>query len=157
VTSALLDKSAEDRIAVQTEVPNLWVVPTGPLPPNPAELLHTQAFRGVLERLAERFDRVIIDSPPIIAVTDATVLSTLVDGVIVVVRASTTTKDLVRRALKSLSDVGSGILGVILNAANVEDDSYTAYKYYAYGESYGTLASDAQPPASTSADHVGPN
>ncbi len=132
MTSALLDRSAIDSIAFETEVPNLWIAPTGPIPPNPAELLHSEAFRSVLTKLRERFDRVIVDSPPIIAVTDATVLSTLVDGVVVVVRASSTTKDLVRRALKSLRDVSSQVVGVVLNAANVEDDSYTAYKYYSY-------------------------
>ena len=132
VTSALLDRSAIDGIAFETEVPNLWIAPTGPIPPNPAELLHSEAFRNVLTKLRDRFDRVIVDSPPIIAVTDATVLSTLVDGVVVVVRASSTTKDLVRRALKSLRDVGSQVVGVVLNAANVEDDSYKAYQYYSY-------------------------
>ncbi|HEX2873101.1 MAG TPA: polysaccharide biosynthesis tyrosine autokinase [Polyangiaceae bacterium] len=160
VTSALLDRSVQDDIVFETEVPNLWLAPTGPIPPNPAELLHSEAFRGVLSRLQERFDRVIIDSPPIIAVTDATVLSTLVDGVVVVVRASKTTKDLVRRALKSLRDVGSQLVGVVLNAADVEEDSYSAYKYYSYrGEGY----SSHKPPAPTTperaepANHIHPN
>jgi capsular exopolysaccharide synthesis family protein len=132
ITSALLDSSLQESICLSTEVPNLWVAPTGHLPPNPAELLHSEAFRNILESLKSRFDRVIIDSPPIAAVTDATVLSTLVDGVVVVVRASRTTKDIVRRALKSLADVGSRIVGVVLNAADVEDGSYGAYKYYSY-------------------------
>lgn len=153
VTSALLDRSVQDDIVFETEVPNLWLAPTGPIPPNPAELLHSEAFRGVLSRLQERFDRVIIDSPPIIAVTDATVLSTLVDGVIVVVRASKTTKDLVRRALKSLRDVSSQLVGVVLNAADVEDDSYSAYKYYSYRrEGYSSKA----PPSPPSSDRAEP-
>lgn len=163
VTSALLDRKVQDDIVFETEVPNLWLAPTGPIPPNPAELLHSEAFRGVLSRLQERFDRVIIDSPPIIAVTDATVLSTLVDGVIVVVRASTTTKDLVRRALKSLRDVGSQLVGVVLNAADVEDDSYSAYKYYSYRrEAYSSKAPPAPPapPAPERAEptnHINPS
>lgn len=158
VTSALLDRSVVESIAFETEVPNLWLAPTGPIPPNPSELLHSEAFRAVLTHLQSRFDRVIVDSPPIIAVTDATVLSTLVDGVIVVVRASSTTKDLVRRALKSLRDVGSQIVGVVLNAADVEDDNYSAYKYY----SYRREAYSAKPPASRSeeqpsSDQVSPS
>ncbi len=160
VTSALLDRSVQDDIVFETEVPNLWLAPTGPIPPNPAELLHSEAFRGVLDRLKERFDRVIIDSPPIIAVTDATVLSTLVDGVVVVVRASTTTKDLVRRALKSLRDVGSQLVGIVLNAANVEDDSYSAYKYYSYrGEGYSSqhLPTPPAPERSEPTNHVNPS
>jgi capsular exopolysaccharide synthesis family protein len=160
VTSALLDRGVQDDIVFETEVPNLWLAPTGPLPPNPAELLHSDAFRGVLNRLKERFDRVIIDSPPIIAVTDATVLSTVVDGVVVVVRASRTTKDLVRRALKSLRDVGSQLVGVVLNAANVEDDSYSAYKYYSYrGEGYSSHHPPSPPPLGQAAptNHVNPS
>lgn len=158
VTSALLDRSVVDSIAFETDVPNLWVTPTGPIPPNPAELLHSEAFRAVLEHLKQRFDRVIIDSPPIIAVTDATVLSTLVDGVVVVVRASRTTKDLVRRALKSLRDVSSQIVGVVLNAANVEDDSYSAYKYYSYRrEAYSSNTNPPPPKPDVAPDHVGPN
>lgn len=130
ITSTLLDPSVGDSCVFETEVPNLWFAPTGPIPPNPAELLHSEAFRRVLARLQERFDRVIIDSPPIAPVTDAAVLSTLVDGVVVVVRASRTPKDVVRRALKSLRDIGSNIVGVVLNAADVEGDSYRAYQYY---------------------------
>jgi capsular exopolysaccharide synthesis family protein len=160
VTSALLDRSVQDDIVFETEVPNLWLAPTGPIPPNPAELLHSEAFRGVLNRLKERFDRVIIDSPPVIAVTEATVLSTLVDGVVVVVRASTTTKDLVRRALKSLRDVGSQLVGVVLNAADVEDDSYSAYKYYSYHREGYSSKHPPSPPAPERAEptsHINPS
>jgi capsular exopolysaccharide synthesis family protein len=150
ITTALLEPSAEDSIVFETEVPNLSVVTTGQIPPNPAELLHSEAFRGILNRLKERFDRVIIDSPPIAAVTDATVLSTQVDGVIIVVRASRTTKDIVRRALKSLRDVGSRVVGVVLNAADVEGGSYGAYKYYSYrSEGYGSRG------AQSHAEHSG--
>lgn len=151
VTSALLDRDTQDSIAVPTEVPNLWVVPTGPIPPNPAELLHSEAFRSILNRLKERFDRIVIDSPPIAPVTDATVLSTQVDGVVVVVRASRTPKDLVRRALRSLRDVGSHVVGVVLNAADVEGESYRAYRYYSYRrEGYYSLAT---PPERS--EHIG--
>ena len=156
VTSALLDRSVQDSIAFETEVPNLWIAPTGPIPPNPSELLHSAAFHAILNSLRTRFDRVIIDSPPIIAVTDATVLSTLVDAVVVVVRASITTKDLVRRALKSLRDVNGPIAGVVLNAANVEDGSYSAYKYYSYQrEGYSARELPAQASNQESADRAG--
>lgn len=153
LTSALLDPTQEDSIVFETEVPNLWVAPTGQIPPNPAELLHSEAFRGILERLKQRFDRVVIDSPPIAAVTDATVLSTQVDGVIVVVRSQRTNKDIVRRALKSLRDVGSRLVGVILNAADVEGGSYGAYKYYSYRREGYTSHGNATSAEST--EHVG--
>lgn len=154
VTSALIDRGAQDSIVFETEVPNLWVAPTGPIPPNPAELLHSEAFRSMLSRMQERFDRVVIDSPPIAPVTDATVLSTLVDGVVVVVRASRTTKDLVRRALRSLRDVGSRVVGVVLNAADVEADSYRAYQYYSYRRE-GYYSASAPKSADKPSEHVG--
>ncbi|HWA74811.1 MAG TPA: polysaccharide biosynthesis tyrosine autokinase [Polyangiaceae bacterium] len=154
VTSALLEPNSESSIVFETEVPNLWIAPTGPIPPNPAELLHSEAFRAVLNRLRNQFDRVIIDSPPIVPVTDATVLSTLVDGVVVVVRASRTRKDLVRRAIKSLRDVGSRLVGVVLNAADVEGGSYGAYQYYSYRREGYTSAAPPKPAAENS-EHIG--
>ncbi|MEO8903136.1 MAG: polysaccharide biosynthesis tyrosine autokinase [Polyangiaceae bacterium] len=154
MTSALLDPSIGDSCVFETEVPNLWIAPTGPIPPNPAELLHSEAFRRVLARLQDRFDRVIIDSPPIAPVTDATVLSTLVDGVVVVVRASRTPKDIVRRALKSLRDVGSNVVGVVLNAADVEGDSYRGYQYYSQRHE-GYYSVKPSKPGEQSTDHVG--
>jgi capsular exopolysaccharide synthesis family protein len=154
VTSALLEPNSDSSIAFETEVPNLWIAPTGPIPPNPAELLHSEAFRAVLSRLRTQFDRVIIDSPPIVPVTDATVLSTLVDGVVVVVRASRTRKDLVRRAVKSLRDVGSRLVGVVLNAADVEGGSYGAYQYYSYRRE-GYTSTAPQKPAVENSEHVG--
>jgi capsular exopolysaccharide synthesis family protein len=154
VTSALLEPNSQESIVFETEVPNLWVAPTGPIPPNPAELLHSEAFRAILTRLRSQFDRVIIDSPPIVPVTDATVLSTLVDGVVVVVRASRTRKDLVRRALKSLRDVGSRLVGVVLNAADVEGGSYGAYQYYSYRrEGYSSIM--PQKPGVENSEHIG--
>jgi succinoglycan biosynthesis transport protein ExoP len=132
MTSALLDSSLEDSITFETEVPNLSLITTGPIPPNPAELLHSEAFKTLLLRLKGRFDRIIIDSPPIVPVTDATVLSTLVDGVILVVRSAKTTKDLVRRACRSLRDVGGRVVGVVLNGADLEGRGYAGYQYYYY-------------------------
>ena len=73
-----------------------------PLPPNPAELLHSDRFRALLQKLKGRFDRVLIDSPPIVAVTDAAVLSALVDGTVLVVRAFSTDNDLARHSVRSL-------------------------------------------------------
>ncbi len=94
------DKTYEDVIKT-TEIPNLFVVPCGPLPPNPAELLMTNRFKVVLAELASRFDRIILDSPPVQAVTDAVVLSKLVDGVILVVRADKTLREDVKRSAKA--------------------------------------------------------
>jgi capsular exopolysaccharide synthesis family protein len=120
-----------------TEIPNLYVLPCGPLPPNPAELLMTKRFLAVLAELATRFDRVILDSPPVQAVTDAVVLSKLVDGVILVVRADKTPREDVKRSAKAIHDVGGALFGVIVNEVNTSDRSY-----YSYGYGYGYDAND---------------
>jgi capsular exopolysaccharide synthesis family protein len=140
VTSAIVDGPDQEIRAIRpTEVPNLWVLASGPLPPNPAELLQSEAFRRTLERLKADFDRVIIDSPPIVPVTDATVLSTRVDGTVIVVRASVTTRELARRAVRSLRDVSGRTVGVVLNAVDLENRYSGYYQYYYYRrEGYGS-------------------
>lgn len=131
VTTALLDESIDGAI-LSTEVPNLSVIPAGPIPPNPAEILHSERFKAFLEQVQGRFDRVILDSPPIVPVTDGVVLSTLVDGTILVVRAFKTTKDLARHALRALLDVGANIAGTVLNAVNLNKGEYKYSQYYYY-------------------------
>jgi polysaccharide biosynthesis transport protein len=131
VTTALLDESIDGAI-LATDVPNLSVIPAGPIPPNPAELLHSDRFKHFLEQVQGRFDRVILDSPPVVPVTDGVVLSTLVDGTILVVRAFKTTKDLARHALRALLDVGANVAGTVLNAVNLNKGEYKYSHYYYY-------------------------
>ena len=139
------DKSYDDVIKT-TEIPNLYVLPCGPLPPNPAELLMTKRFQVVLAELATRFDRVILDSPPVQAVTDAVVLSKLVDGVILIVRADKTLREDVKRSVKAIHDVGGWIFGVIVNEVNASDRSYYSYGYgYGYDANDPRAASDPAP------------
>jgi capsular exopolysaccharide synthesis family protein len=131
VTTALLDDELDHAI-LPTEVPNLSVIPAGPIPPNPAEILHSERFKAFLEQVQGRFDRVILDSPPIVPVTDGVVLSTLVDGTLLVVRAFKTSKDLARHALRALLDVGANIAGCVLNAVNLDKGEYKYSQYYYY-------------------------
>ncbi|WP_437875705.1 GumC family protein [Sorangium sp. So ce513] len=148
VTSALLDDSVvDDESALKTEVENLYVIPAGPIPPNPAELLHSERFNALLRKLQGRFDRVIIDSPPIGAVTDGAVLSTLVDGTVLVVRASATTHDFARHGIRALLDVGGKTVGVVLNAADLNRREYGAYRYYGdKKDGYYRAATEVAPP-----------
>jgi capsular exopolysaccharide synthesis family protein len=131
VTTALLDDDLDEAI-IETEVPNLSVIPAGPIPPNPAELLHSERFKHFLEKVQGRFDRVILDSPPVVPVTDGVVLSTLVDGTVLVVRAFKTTKDLARHALRALTDVSANVAGTVLNAVNLNKGEYKYSQYYYY-------------------------
>lgn len=115
---------------------NLKVVTSGVLPPNPAELLATEKMENLLKKLQEDFDIVIIDSPPIIAVTDATILSTKVDGTLLIVYAGQTERDAIKRAITMLNSVSSRILGIVLNGFDVRG-IYGSYYYYYYHHYYG--------------------
>jgi polysaccharide biosynthesis transport protein len=144
LTAALVDDGQEDHIE-ETEVPNLSVYVAGPHPPNPAELLQSERFKTVLKRLTAKYDYVLLDSPPVLAVTDAAVLSTLVDGVVMVTRAFQTRKELAQHALRRLTDVGAHVAGVVLNAVNLTKDEYKySYQYYRRGGYYA----DEQRPSS---------
>ncbi|MCU0695124.1 MAG: polysaccharide biosynthesis tyrosine autokinase [Myxococcaceae bacterium] len=132
----------EDAIKT-TEVPGVYLLPCGPVPPNPAELLHTKAFAELLETLDGKFDRVILDSPPVGAVSDAVVLATQVAGVVMVLKAGVTHRDVAKRTVRALNDVKAPILGAVLNDVNLERSRYGdyyygyAYRYYGYGEKNG--------------------
>lgn len=130
LTSVLaLDADLETAVR-PTEVPNLWVLPSGPIPPNPAELLEGEAFRRLLARLGAQYDRVLLDSPPAVPVTDAAILATSVDGVLLLVRQGLAQKDLVAQVAEQIASVGGHLLGVIVNAVQGRGRQYRAY----YGE-----------------------
>lgn len=136
VTSALLDPELLSDAALATDIPNLSVLPAGPIPPNPSEILHSEKFRSVLEQLRQRYDRVIIDSPPVATVTDAAILSTLVDGTMLVVRAFKTQSDVGRQGARALRDVGAKIAGSVLNSVDLDRHEYKYYHYYYHKEGY---------------------
>jgi capsular exopolysaccharide family len=120
-----------------TEQQHLSVMTTGPLPPNPAELLRSSRMRAILERLAGSVEFVVIDSPPLQAVTDAAILSSLVDGTVLVVDAGRTRRGAVQSGHEALTKVGGRILGVTLNRMS-EAMSNDYYYYYDYSGGYGT-------------------
>lgn len=140
VSSLVVGEGDMDAAVKSTEVPNLFVLPCGPVPPNPAELLHTQAFHELLAKLGTKFDRVILDSPPVGAVADAAVLAAQVDGVLLVLKADKTNKDAAKRMVRTLRDVKARIFGAVLNDVNLERSKYGdyyygySYKYYGYGK-----------------------
>jgi polysaccharide biosynthesis transport protein len=110
--------------------PNLKLLTSGPVPPNPAELLGSDEMRKLLSSLGERFGHIIIDSPPAISFTDASILSTMVDGVVLVVHSGRSSRAVVRRAKQQLLDVGAHIFGVVLNNVKVEAQDYYYSGYY---------------------------
>ncbi len=144
VTTALLEAGQLPALVVETQVPNLSVLCSGPTPPNPADLMHSEAFGRLLRELRAEFDRVVIDSPPIGLVTDGVILSTRVDATVLVVRALSTRRDAARRAVRSLRDVAANCAGVVLNAVSSKDRYYYSGYYAAYA------APDPAPEATTS-------
>lgn len=140
LTDVIIGTVALEAAARATQVPNLSVLPSGQFPPNPSELLGSPAMREVLRRAKESFDVVLFDSPPLLAVTDAAVLSTLVDGTILVVRTASTAREAVRRALGQLRTVHGRVLGAVLNDVDVRGGAYYGGYgyYYAYGAEHET-------------------
>jgi capsular exopolysaccharide synthesis family protein len=131
LTNALIEKSKLTDVILETQVPGLSTVLSGPSCPNPAENLQSESFQRVLAELTTLFDRVIIDSPPVAPVTDAVILSTRVDATIVVVRALTSQRENVRHARRSLQDVHANLIGAVLNAADPNRRGYPEYyRYY---------------------------
>lgn len=124
--------SSVEQVAQPTPQEGLWIIPSGPRPPNPAELLGSPACRAALDRLNEAFDLVIIDTPPVVAVTDAVVLANDVDGVIMVIKSFKVARDLVLQAKRQLVDVEARLIGVILNNFDIQRKSYGYYYYYTY-------------------------
>jgi capsular exopolysaccharide synthesis family protein len=148
----------------RTEHENLYLLPCGPMPPNPAELLQTERFRQIVAELAQNFDKVIFDSPPIGAVTDPLVLSQVTDGVVLVAKSHKTSRDMLRRAQRQLQDLSATLLGCLLNDLDLESRRkgygypyYYYYKsgYYRYGYySYGSNEEEEKkpPPAKPAKD-----
>jgi capsular exopolysaccharide synthesis family protein len=132
VTNVLVGETTIEEVAKPTEVDNLWAIPAGPTPPNPADVLQSERFRKFLGELGERFDRVILDSPPLVAVTDSAIISRLVDGTVFVVRAFKTSKHLSAQGLRTLQDVGAPVVGAVLNAVNLNRQEYSYYYHYYY-------------------------
>ena len=137
--STYLSRQVEiDPLIHKLWVPNLSVLPCGPIPPNPAELISSERMRLMLKELGEKYDHILIDSPPLINVTDPVILSTMVDGVIMVVQAGRSTRDIVRRARQELGSVGAKIFGVVLNNLDIKREGYDSYLAtygnYGYGE-----------------------
>jgi polysaccharide biosynthesis transport protein len=124
----------------QSEIPNLFAVSAGRVPPNPAELLGSARMKQGLTLLDEYFDHIVIDSPPVLSVTDARIIGSLVDGVVLVVKGGETPKEAVQRTKRLLQEVHAHILGTLLNNVDVHSADYyyySKYYYYGYGKKYG--------------------
>jgi capsular exopolysaccharide synthesis family protein len=124
----------EQALQAFTAAPNLWLLPSGPIPPNPAELLSSSAMEGLVGDLRQRFEHIIFDSPPLLLVTDGILLSALADGVVLVVESGTTSRGALNRVRRILDRAGANTLGAVLNKLDDRADGYysSRYRYYNY-------------------------
>jgi capsular exopolysaccharide synthesis family protein len=131
------DKLA-DALQLSELQPNLWVLPSGPVPPNPAELVGSESMAELCKELAGRFEHVIIDSPPVLVVTDATVMAGLADGVVLIAESGKTHRAGLMRTRAILENAGAHILGVVVNKLDFRREGYYGYGYgYYYYSRYG--------------------
>jgi polysaccharide biosynthesis transport protein len=142
LTHLLTDGLPLEVCVQSTAVPGFYVITRGGIPPNPTDLLASSEMQETLATLRERFDFVLIDSPPGLVISDTAVLSPLCDGVLVVVRNQNTTTDAARHVVEGLQAVGASILGIVINGINIKDAYYSDYRHY-YSSYYAAAKKDA--------------
>jgi capsular exopolysaccharide synthesis family protein len=125
-----------ESIVKKSEIPNLFYIPSGPIPPNPSELLGSNLFKNMMESLEAQFDHIILDSPPVLGFADSIILSASVNGVIITVLGGKTPRETLQRAKEVLQQVNTKILGVVINRVDVRRSDY-GYYYYRYHSYYG--------------------
>ncbi|MEK6322348.1 MAG: polysaccharide biosynthesis tyrosine autokinase [Acidobacteriota bacterium] len=136
--STYLSRNIEiDPLIHKLQISNLSLLPCGPIPPNPAELISSPRMKDLLKEMAERYDHILIDSSPMMNVTDPVILSSMVDGVILVVHGGKSPRATVQRARQELLGVGAKIFGVVLNNVDLRREGYDGYYYYRYYSGYG--------------------
>jgi capsular exopolysaccharide synthesis family protein len=148
LASEMSEAEALSYVQQETES-GLYLLTSGPVPPNPAELVGSAQMRKLLDELTATFDHVVIDSPPMASFTDGVLLSAITDGVVLVVHASQCSRKVVIRSQQSLEDVGAKILGVVLNRVDTRSpDYYYSYRYYgAYKNAEETKGNKTAPTA----------
>ncbi len=130
VTNCLLNTMTVEEAACPTPVDHLTILPSGPIPPNPAEVLSSHRTQELFDQLKTDYDYVLIDAPPVLAVSDATILSTQLDGVILVVRQGVTRNNLIRDAKEQFTKASARMLGVVINYVKIDRFGYQYYYYY---------------------------
>ena len=128
--STYLAGATDGHIVQKTAIPNLFVVTAGPIPPNPSELLISNRLPALIDSLSNEFDVIVCDSPPVLPVSDTRLLCRLFEGVIMVTAGKATTYEIADRALKTLRDAGARILGLVINALEIDKSSYYHHSYY---------------------------
>lgn len=130
LTSVLMGRASLDDVIVQTKIENLTVLPSGPIPPNPSELIGSQAMERLMGELDSKADYILYDCPPAIAVADATILAPKMDGVIMLVQIGEVPRDVVFKAKSNLEAAKARIIGVVAGRVKMESEHNYYYYYY---------------------------
>lgn len=125
----LIKETTLEQSIKSTEVKDLYAIVSGPIPPNPSEMLESNRMKELIKNIKDHFDVIIIDSPPVIPVTDAMIISNLVDGTLVTVALGETEREVYKRTIESLENVGANILGTIINKVSSSARYYASYGY----------------------------
>lgn len=126
-----------DSALVQTDIKNLYLLPTGKLPPNPSELLGSERMSFLLSNLMKRFDLVVIDTPPVLPASDALILAPQTDGVVLLIKAGSVNRNLIRKTVEQLELARANLIGVVLNDVDIKKDGYYRYYHKYYSKYYG--------------------
>lgn len=127
LTTLITKGATAQEVIMSTKIQNLYVLPSGPIPPNPSELLGSKMMTSVMEALVKKFDLILFDTPPVLAVTDAQVLSNRCDGVVLVSRSGQTEKKSLVKAKELLERAQANVIGAIINGVDVKSTEYTYY------------------------------
>ncbi|MFN2578328.1 MAG: GumC family protein [Pyrinomonadaceae bacterium] len=153
------DTTADDmlRSLSRDETSGLFIMPSGPVPPNPAELLGSDQMRKLIATLSDKFTHIVIDSPPVNSFTDGVLIGSMVDGVLLVVHGGKSSREVVRRSRQLLLDVGAKIVGVVLNNVSVRSHEYYYYQRYYHQSYYSDDANETTQERRRSAASASPN
>jgi protein-tyrosine kinase len=132
LTNTMMQQLSLEEAVHKNVIDKLDILTSGPIPPNPAEMLASGRSKALWAKLAETYDYVLIDSPPVLAVADASILATQVDGVILVIRSAQTRIDLAKEAKDQLLKANANIIGTVLNQLNMQSKDYQYYYYYSH-------------------------
>lgn len=147
LSSILIGEGSIENTIRQTSTPLLSLLSTGPLPPNPAELLGSQRMKDFIAGISDRFDRIVIDSAPLMPVADSILLAMLADGVVLVVKESATRRDIAVNACRRLAESNAKILGAVLNNVDMKHGGYYFYPYYRYSHAENDSQASGSRPA----------
>jgi capsular exopolysaccharide synthesis family protein len=146
ILSSDMNEAEMLNLVQQEKESGLYLLTSGPVPPNPAELIGSEQMRKVILELGSTFDHIFIDTPPIASFTDGVLLASISDGVILVIHANECSRKIVQRSRQALVDVGAKVLGVVLNRVNVRSpDYYYSYSYYSNYKNESDYTESAPP------------